>query len=142
MSQEGKAKSRIEILEETVGALATAVTSLQKDVDDIKKAPKATGTAVKKGLFGGKREKQAIKDSKTGKIYVSKSAVGKLLAGEADTTADDHFAWYKLMAKFPDRFVTASPEEATKAQAVEDARIAKEVEEANKKLQAEAAAGK
>ena len=134
MAQVEKPKSRLESLEEVVLELAEKVNNLTNEVSQLKK------TAVKKpaGLFGGKREKVAIKDTKTGKVYVSKSAVGKALAPEADTDAEDHFAWYKLQAKFPDRFVEASAEEKAKADAEEAARIAKEVEEANKRLQAEA----
>jgi len=134
MAQVEKPKSRLEGLEEVVLELAEKVNVLVQEVAQLKK------TAIKKpaGLFGGKREKVAIKDTKTSKIYVSKSAVGKALAEEADTETEDHFAWYKLQAKFPERFVEASAEEKTKADKVEAARVAKEVEEANIKLTKEA----
>lgn len=132
---EGKAKSRIEALEEMVLDLAEKVEEIGKQITGLSK------TTVKKsaGLFGGKRERIAIKDTKTGEIYVSKAAVGKALYAEADTAIDDHFAWYKLMAKFPDRFVEASAAEKAAVEKKEADRIAKEVEESNKKLAEEEA---
>lgn len=65
-------------------------------------------------LFGGKRARIATLDTETQKIYPSKSAVGRALASEADTTPEDHFAWYKLIAKFPGRFVEAPSKKAKK----------------------------
>jgi len=132
-------KSRIEALEETVLQLADKVEEITKVMATLSK------TTVKKsaGLFGGKRERVAIKDTTTGEIYVSKAAVGKALAKEADTTPEDHFAWYKLMGKFPDRFVDATAVEKAKVEKEDADRIAKEVDEANIKLaQEEAAKGK
>lgn len=129
-------KSRIEALEETVLQLADKVEELEKNQTSLAK------TTVKKsaGLFGGKRERMAIKDTTTGEIYVSKAAVGKALAKEADTVAEDHFAWYKLMAKFPDRFVDATPAEKAKVEKEDAERVAKEVEESNIRLAKEEAA--
>ena len=136
MADTGKEKSRIEVLEETVAALAEKVDSLSAQLTKVEK------TAVKKtaGLFGGKRERVAIKDTKTDKVYISKAATGKALASEVDSTPEDHFAWYKLIAKFPDRFVEASPAEKAQVEKEEADRLAKLVEEANKKLAAEEAA--
>lgn len=138
MAEQEKPKGRLDTLEEVVFELADAVKALKDQMEKLEKS------SIKKssGLFGGKREKTAIKDTKTGKVYVSKSAVGKVLAAEADTTAEDHFAWYKLQAKFPDRFVDASAEEKAKADTIEKAKLAREIEEANKKLQAEQAKSK
>ncbi len=129
-------KSRLEMLEDTVSAMAL-------DIEELKKRP----VGKVPGLFGGKREKVAIKDTKTGAIYLSKSAAGKALAPEADTTAADHFAWYKLQSKFPDRFIPASEDETAKAQKEEDERIAAalakaEKEEADRKTKEEAEAKK
>lgn len=135
MTQEPK-KSRIEVLEEVINGIAAKVQDIANKVEALEKAP-PSAAKVKAGLFGGKRERAAIKDTKTGKVYPSKSAVGKALASEADTTSDDHFAWYKLLAKFPDRFVAASPTEGAKAQAEADAVLQEEVDEANKKFAAE-----
>ena len=123
-------KSRIEALEETVLQMAEKVEELSKGLTGLSK----TSVKKNKGLFGGKRERIAIKDTKTDKIYVSKAAVGKALASEADTTPEDHFAWYKLYAKFPDRFVEASPAEKAKVEKDEEDRIAKEVAESNAEL--------
>jgi len=129
-------KSRIEALEETVLQIAEKVDDLAKQIAGVEKST----VKKSKGLFGGKRERVAIKDTTTGGIYVSKAAVGKALAEEADTTAEDHFAWYKLIAKFPDRFVDATPAEKAKVDKEEEERIAKEVAESNARLAKEEAA--
>jgi len=132
---EEKPKSRIEALEDTVLEIAEKLEELVKSQATLSK------TTVKKsaGLFGGKRERIAIKDTQTGEIYVSKAAVGKALATEADSTAEDHFAWYKLIAKFPDRFVDASANEKAKVEKEDAERMAKEVEESNVRLAKEEA---
>ena len=131
-----KPKTKLDQLEDTVLSLIDVIEEQSKRIEKIEK------TTVKKasGLFGGKRGRQAIKDTTTGIVYISKSAVGKALASEVDTDPLDHFAWYKLMAKFPDRFVDASEEEKTKVEAAEKARVEAEVAAANKKLAEEAAA--
>lgn len=120
MTQE-KQKSRLEILEDTVANLTTALTAATDKIAELEKS----GIGKKAGLFGGKRERTAMKDTKTGVVYISKSALGKCLATEADTEPLDHFAYYKLMAKFPDRFVEASAEEKAKVEKEEEDRIAK-----------------
>ena len=131
-----KPKTKVDQLEESILELIDMVGALSERVDKVEK----TAVTKPKGLFGGKRGRIAIKDTTTGIVYVSKAAVGKALASEADTDPLDHFAWYKLQAKFPDRFVDASEEEKTKVEAEEKARIEAEVAEANKRLAAEAAA--
>ncbi len=134
----GKPKTKIDQLEDSILELIDMVGGVVERVDKLEK------TAVKKstGLFGGKRGRTAIKDATTGVVYISKSAVGKALAGEADADPLDHFAWYKLQAKFPDRFVEASEVEKTKVEAEEKARVEKEVAEANAKIAAEEKAAK
>jgi len=127
-------KSRVEVLEETVLELIDKVEEQGKTIAGLEK------TVVKKstGLFGGKREKTAIKDSETGKIYPSKASVGKALATLIEGgDPGDHFMWYKLQAKFPQSFVVASTEEAEKVWADEKARQETEVAEANARLEAE-----
>lgn len=128
-----KPKTKIDQLEDSLLEMIDLLEKLSGRMDKLEK------TAVKKaaGLFGGKRGRVAIKDTQTGVVYISKSAVGKALAGEADTDPLDHFAWYKLQAKFPERFVEASEEEKTKVEAVEKARIEAEVAAANKAAAAE-----
>ena len=123
-----KPKTKIDQLEDSLLELIDVMEKLSGRMDKLEK------TAVKKaaGLFGGKRGRVAIKDTATGVIYISKSAVGKALAGEADSDPLDHFAWYKLQAKFPERFIEASEEEKTKVEAEEAARIKAEVDAANK----------
>ena len=133
-----KPKTKIDQLEDSILELIDMVGAIGERMDKLEK------TAVKKstGLFGGKRGRIAIKDTTTGIVYVSKASVGKALAGEADTDPLDHFAWYKLQAKFPDRFVEATAEEKTKVEAEEKARVEREVAEANAKIAAEAKAEK
>ena len=128
-------EERIKALEDVVAQVIDKLEEQAKELESVKK------TTVKKsaGLFGGKRERTAIKDITTGKIYPSKASVGKSLAGEAGADPLDHFAWYKLMAKFPDRFVSATDEEAKAVWKAEADRVAKEVEESNQRLQAEQA---
>lgn len=129
-------KTSLETLAEVVGELIDKIDGVENRMIALEK------TAVKKstGLFGGKRGRVAIKDTKTGLIYASKSALGKALATEADTDGLDHFAWYKLTAKFPERFVEATEAEAKTAWDAVDEERKKEVEEANKRLAAEEAA--
>lgn len=66
----------------------------------------------KVGLFGGKRVSTPIRDTKTGAIYNSKYQAGKALASEAGANPADRFAWYKLRARFPGRFVEVSSEKS------------------------------
>jgi len=129
-------KTKLDALEETVVKMIDMLEELAKRIEKVEK------TAVKKstGLFGGKRTRTAIKDTKTGAIYVSKAAVGKNLAGEFNLDPLDHFAWYKITALEPDRFVEAGEEEAQKVWKEEEEKRAKEVEESNKRLAAEEAA--
>ena len=66
----------------------------------------------KVGLFGGKRVRNPIRDTKTGAIYRSKYQTGKTLAAEAGTNPTDRFAWYKLISRFPERFVEVTSEKS------------------------------
>lgn len=133
-----KVKEEPKGVEEVVLTLIDTVEALSKKVDALEK------TSVKKsaGLFGGKREKTAIKDTKTGTIYPSKAAVGKHLATEFGTVITDNFAWYKITAQAPDRFVPATEEEAKKAWEEQEAQLQKAVDEQNKKIAEEEAAKK
>lgn len=73
-------------------------------------ASKSGGRKV--GLFGGKRLRTPIRDTKTGVIYRSKYQTGKALATEAGANPTDRFAWYKLVSRFPGRFVEVTPEKS------------------------------
>jgi hypothetical protein len=66
----------------------------------------------KAGLFGGKRVRNPIRDTKTGAIYRSKYQTGKALAVEAGINPTDRFAWYKLISRFPERFVEVTSEKS------------------------------
>jgi len=122
----------LELIEKLSGRMDT----FEKGLTSVEK--KASGKAT--GLFGGKREKTAIKDTKTGILYSSKAAVGKKLAAEFGADPGDHFAWYKIQAKAPDRFINATPEEAAKIWAEDKAAQDKKIEESNKRLAEEEAA--
>lgn len=131
-------KTKVDVVEESVLKLIDMVEELAGRMDKLEK------TTVKKatGLFGGKRTRVAIKDTKTSVVYVSKAAVGKILAGEFELDPLDHFAWYKIQAAAPDRFVEASEEESQTVWKEEEDARAKEVAAANKKLAEEAASTK
>ena len=124
---------RVEALEKAVGTIADLIESLVKEIDGLKKSTVKKST----GLFGGKRTKTAIKDTKTGKIYPSKANMGKQVAAEFDLDPGNNFVYYQIILKAPDRFVEASDEEAEKVWKEEEAKRAKEVEEENKRLEAE-----
>lgn len=134
--------------EERIGALEEVVTELIDRVEDIVKTietVKKTAVTKPKGKFGGKRQRTPMKDVETGDIYISKAAVGKQFADKVGLEATNTFAWYTVekqvrMKDGSPRFVEASPEEAAKAIADYDAQMAKEVAEANAKLEAEEAA--
>lgn len=126
-------EERLTAIEDAIVTLLDMVESQSKKIAEVDKK------AVKKstGLFGGKRTKTAIKDTKTGNIYPSKARLGKELAGKGDFEGLDpgnNFVYYQIIAKAPERFVDASDEEAEKVWEAEKAQQAKEVEEANKKL--------
>ena len=97
-----KPKSIIEVMQEKIAELEARLATVEK-------RPYA-----KRQLFGGKTERNPIVDTKTGKIYISKSALGKNLAAEFSLDPADKFVWYKIRAKAPDRFREATEEESAK----------------------------
>lgn len=139
-------ESTEQTVEQRVGAIEEAVSTVLDMLEDLtKKFGDLDKKTVKKasGLFGGKRKKMAIKDTTTGTIYPSKSAVGKALYAEIDGgDPGDHFLWYKLLAKFPGRFTELDPEsdEAKAAWKKEADALAKQVADAQAKQDAEATA--
>lgn len=80
-------------------------------VKAIDPVPQQTYYGGGKRLFGGNRARTPIRDTDTGKVYKSKSACGRALCTEAGTDSNDHFAWYKLLAKFPSRFEELTDDE-------------------------------
>ncbi len=133
-------EDRLDALEGVVFELIGKVEEVVKEIAGVKKS-----TVQKaKGLFGGKREPSPMKDLKTGTVYPSKASLGKNLAVEANADPLSTMAYYVVIKnlKMPDgtdRFVEASPEEGAKALADKKAQIEKEVAEANKRLEKEAA---
>lgn len=137
MSFTPEEEKRVKALEDGLGSALDLVEELTKKVADVDRK------AVKKstGLFGGKRVKTAIKDTTTGTVYPSKSAVGKALYGEIDDgDPADRFIWYKLQAKFPERFAELDAESAEAKKSWETEKADADKEQANRqaKLDAEA----
>jgi len=136
-------KSRMDILDERLKAVETTCGTLSGQMGEITKSlgdVKKLAGKGKSGLFGEHRERVAIKDTTTNLVYVSKSAVGKALGAEAGAEPGDHFAWYKLTTKFPDRFVPATAEEKALAEKAEAEELARIERESMEQLAAEAAA--
>ncbi len=127
-------KSKMDILEETITELIDMVGKVSERVAVLEKT-----TGKKSGLFGGKRKRTAIRDTKTGKIYVSKASCAKNVAAEFGLDPLDSFAWYKIQAQSPDRFVDATEEERAKAEAEDAERLEKIRLEGQARLDAEAA---
>lgn len=93
---------------DTIESLAEEIRSLKKEIEELR----ATRPALtRRPLFGGRKGAIPMIDTKTDIVYHSKAAVGKELAAEAGTTAKDQFSWYKLSAKFPNRFREANTSE-------------------------------
>ncbi len=125
MDKEEK-KPVIEVIKDQLATMQETLDAQGAEIEELKKRPYA-----KKQLFGGKSERRPITDTVSGNTYVSMSAVGKALAKEADTAPDDHFAFYKLQNKFPDRFRDATDEESAKATAEEEILIAEALKKAD-----------
>lgn len=138
-------QKKLTTLEQAIAAIENLEDAMSKLIDIVadygKKLEVVQGATVqKKGMFGGKRERVAIKDTKTGAVYPSQAAVTKQLAGEFGLSATDHFACYKIFAKEPNRFIRMSGAEAEAVWKAEEERVAKEVADSNAKLAAEQAA--
>ncbi|MDD5511940.1 MAG: hypothetical protein PHI12_14205 [Dehalococcoidales bacterium] len=130
-----KKPSRIDNIEDVMNQILDVVEKLVKRVDELEKsAPNA-----KRQLFGGKGQKgrTAMVDTKTGKTYVSKAAIGKALAVELGLDPLDHFVYYKIQTQFPDRMKEATEAESQAAWDKEAADKQKEIEDTNKRLAAE-----
>ena len=137
MSFTPEEEKRITAVETGITSILDLVENLTKKVSDVDKKTIKKAT----GLFGMKRTKTAIKDVTTGIVHASKSAVGKALYKEIeDGDPADRFIWYKLLAKFPDRFEELDSEsaEAKKVWEDEKAETAKETADRQAKLDAEA----
>ena len=127
-------KSKMDILEETITELIDMVGKQSERIGVLEKT-----TGKKSGLFGGKRKRTSIRDTKTGTLYVSKASCAKNVAGEFGLDPLDSFAWYKIQAQDPERFVEATEEERAKAEAKDAERLEKIRLEGQAKLDAEAA---
>jgi hypothetical protein len=123
-------------LEEAMGKLIDIVSNQGKVVESVK-----AGTVQKKRLFGSQHaQRVAILDTKTNITYPSLAAVSKALAGEFGVDPADHFGYYKISSKAPDRFKRLEGAEAQKTWDASDATNKKIVDETNAKIAAEKAA--
>jgi len=140
--EQTKSKTKLENLEEVVINLLDVVTDMSKTIQKLEEEVnelKKNTSSKPKGLFGGKRTRTAIKDTETGVVYPSKAATGRALCEEVGTDETDHFAWYKLIAKFPDRFeeLPEDSKEAQQAWEQQKKELEEYVAQENKKLQEE-----
>lgn len=109
-------KTKLENLEEamfelldTVQSQATKLGELEKKIEMLEKTG---GKAPSKGKFGGKRERTAVLDTQTDSVYPSKASCGRALCAEVGEEPTNNFAYYKLVAKFPDRFLDLAEDDA------------------------------
>lgn len=63
--------------------------------------------AVETGRAAAARKAQPVKDTKTGKVYPSKSKAGMAVAAEYGLDPTETFIWYEVIKKDPKRFVRA-----------------------------------
>jgi hypothetical protein len=68
-------------------------------VKDLKKS-----AITKRPLFGGKRSAVPIHDTATGVMYKSMYACGRALAESVGKGEEDHFTYFKMTKRFPNRF--------------------------------------
>jgi hypothetical protein len=120
-------------LEEAMGKLIDIVSNQGKVVESVK-----AGTVQKKQLFGTKHaQRVAILDTKTNITYPSLAAVSKALAGEFGIDPKDHFGYYKISTKAPERFKRLEGTEAQKTWDASDATNKKIVDDTNAKIAAD-----
>jgi len=93
----------------TVKELTERILALESRVSALE------GKPAKKPLFGGRSTAVPIIDTSTKRVYHSKFTCGKALCAEVGTNPGDKFAWYKLTAKFPDRFRAATEAEIARS---------------------------
>lgn len=67
--------------------------------------PVAREQAVKVGKARGRRPAQPVRDKNTGIVYGSKAKAGMAVAAEYGLDPKNHFIWYEVIKKAPDRFV-------------------------------------
>lgn len=71
-------------------------------------SPPAKKEAAKaEGKRRGKQKAQPVKDTKTGVVYPSKARAGMAVAAEYDLDPTNHFVWYDVIKRSPERFVRA-----------------------------------
>jgi hypothetical protein len=131
-------EEKMNVFEEVLYALVDRVEAVATDVAKLNK------TVVKKSTqrFGTEHKPKAVKDTKTSHVYPSLFASGKALASEFGLDPLDPRVYYQIIKKDATRLVVLAEGDPEGIKAQEDARaeIARQVEEANKKAEAEEAA--
>lgn len=69
----------------------------------------AVGEGKKKA---GRRVAQPVRDTRTGTVYGSKASAGMSVAAEYGLDPTNHFIWYEVIKRDPDRFVRVTAEVA------------------------------
>ena len=64
-----------------------------------------TQAAVSEGKSRGRQKAKPVKDTKTGITYHSKASAGMAVAAEYGLDPTNHFIWYAVIKKDPERFV-------------------------------------
>jgi len=129
----GDLGARLGNLEEAMGKLIDIVSNQGKVVESVK-----AGTVQKKRLFGqAHAARVAILDTKTNITYPSLASVSKALAAEFGIDPADHFGYYKISSKAPERFKRLEGAEAQKTWDASDATNKKIVDDTNAKIAAE-----
>jgi len=85
---------------EIAASLAAGKVTVLSSPDDKEKAAEAGKKKAKV-----KRVAQPVKDTKTGIEYGSKAKAGMAVAAEYGLDSKNHFVWYEVIKKDPDRFV-------------------------------------
>lgn len=132
MTNPNTVEQRIANLEDAMGKLIDLIGEQGKILENMKGAePK------KKGLFGGKTARVAIKDTKTGITYPSQANLTKSLGTEFGVNPLDHFGCFKIYQAAPGRFVRLEGADAENAFKSYDEKVKAEVEAANARLAAQ-----
>lgn len=109
-----------------ISGLVTQMATLSSEVAKMKtQAPVVQAVATKSsGLFGGgPKVRKPILDSDTGEVFPSKISCGYTFALEVPSANDpaNHFAWYRILGKYPGRFVEITQEQYDEALAAKKA---------------------
>lgn len=83
------------------------VKTVAKGLSDKDITPEKVEAVVKQGKRRGRQKAQPVKDTRTGIVYGSKASAGMAVAAEYGLDSKNHFIWYEVIKKDPERFVRA-----------------------------------